>query len=69
MRVAVASRLRAVRGGVGGGRRGWRSRVEELGALGMAGDDGDAVSVVEGEVGVEEDEEGGDGAREGQGGV
>ena len=39
----------------------WGLRVEEFGTLAVAGYDGDFVGVVEGEVGVDEDLEVGDG--------
>lgn len=42
-------------------------RVEEFGAAGVGGDYADFVGVVEGEVGVDEDEEVGDGGGEGEG--
>ena len=44
-----------------------RDGIEEFGALGVGGYDGDFVAVVEGEVGVYEDEEVGDGGGEGEG--
>ena len=67
LRVGIMRRVwGAVRGsGWGGVRR----RVKELGALDMAGYDGDFVRIVEGEVGINKHEKVGNSLREGKRGL